>query len=91
MRESDIERYLVKRIEGLGGTCEKFSSPNKRGVPDRLVTIPWYSMFFVEVKAPGKKPTAQQVWDHRTRRALGVTVHVVNSVQQVDDLIALLT
>jgi hypothetical protein len=91
MRESDVERYLVKRIKAIGGMCEKFSSPNKRGVPDRLVTIPWYSMFFVEVKAPGKEPTAQQERDHCARRALGVKVHVVDSVQQVDELIALLT
>ena len=40
MLESTIEKHLVKRIEAIGGTAEKFTSPNRRSVPDRLVLLP---------------------------------------------------
>jgi hypothetical protein len=40
LREADIEAYLVKRVEALGGTAEKFSSPARRSVPDRLISWP---------------------------------------------------
>ena len=40
MLEKDIEAAFVKRVKSLGGTAEKFTSPNRRSVPDRLVTLP---------------------------------------------------
>lgn len=38
--EKTIEAALVKRVKALGGMAEKFTSPAKRSVPDRLVTLP---------------------------------------------------
>ena len=60
MLEKDIEAAFVKRVKSLGGTAEKFTSPNRRSVPDRLVTLPGGVVVFVELKAPGKKPTEAQ-------------------------------
>ena len=40
MLEKTIEAYFVKRIKEIGGVAEKFTSPNKRAVPDRLVLLP---------------------------------------------------
>ena len=37
MRESTIEKHLVKRVKERGGLCWKFTSPNLSGVPDRVV------------------------------------------------------
>ena len=92
MRESEVERYLVKRIEALGGTCEKFKSPNRRFVPDRIIFWP-AGLFtfapvpvFVEVKAPGKEPNAGQQRDHDRRRAAGYVVYVIDSKEQVDEI-----
>lgn len=81
MLERDIERALCKRVKELGGMCEKFTSPGKRSVPDRLVTLPGGKIVFVELKAPGKKPTELQLKDHERRRALGCDVRVIDTME----------
>lgn len=77
--ESEIERALVRRVEWLGGTCEKFTSPGRRSVPDRIVTMPGGAVIFVELKAPRKKPTPLQARDHARRRAMGCDVRVIDN------------
>ena len=79
VREKQIEQALVRRVKELGGTCEKFTSPGKRSVPDRIVTLPGGRIIFVECKAPGKKPTITQQFDHERRRLLGCDVRVIDS------------
>lgn len=81
MREVVVEKALVKRIKELGGTCEKFTSPGRRSVPDRLVTLPGGRIVFIELKAPGMKPTELQLRDHDRRRALGCEVLVIDTVE----------
>ena len=87
MLEKDIEKYLCDQIKKVGGTCEKFTSPNKRFVPDRLITLPFQPIFFVECKAPKKKPTEAQERDHQRRRDMGVHVYVIDSKESVDTLL----
>lgn len=84
MLERDIEQALVKRVKVLGGKCEKFTSPGRRSVPDRIVTLPGNIIIFVELKAPGKTPTAKQLKDHKERTALGCDVRVIDSMELVD-------
>lgn len=84
MLERDIENALVKRVKELGGKCEKFTSPGRRSVPDRIVTLPGNIVIFVELKAPGRKPTAKQLKDHKERSALGCDVRVIDSMELVD-------
>ena len=79
MLEKQIEQALVRRVKELGGTCEKFTSPGRRSVPDRIVTLPGGKIIFVECKAPGKKPTITQQFDHERRRLLGCDVRVIDS------------
>ena len=81
MLEKTIEAALVKRVKALGGMAEKFTSPNKRSVPDRIVTLPGGVIIFVELKAPGKLPTELQQRDHTARRALGCDVRVIESIE----------
>lgn len=40
IRESGVEKELVARVQGAGGEAYKFTSPGRRGVPDRLVLLP---------------------------------------------------
>ena len=87
MRESTIEKRLKRGIEALGGLCEKFTSPGRRSVPDRLVSLPGGRIVFVELKAPKKEPTALQAKDHARRRALGLDVIVINTVEKVDEFL----
>jgi hypothetical protein len=92
MRESQIEAYLVAEVAKRGGVAEKFTSPSRRSVPDRLVQWPALPIrgfdvaqcHFVECKATGEVPTVPQVRDHRRRRAMGFRVFVVDSYESVD-------
>lgn len=84
MLERDIEKAFVKRVKSLGGMAEKFTSPAKRSVPDRIVTLPGGRIIFVECKRPGAKPTELQLRDHATRRAFGCDVRVISTMEQVN-------
>jgi hypothetical protein len=84
MRERDIERALVARVKMLGGLCEKFTSPGRANVPDRIVTLHDGEVFFVELKAPGKPVRKGQERDHERRRALGCDVRVIDSMEAVN-------
>lgn len=81
MLEKDIEAALVRRVKALGGLCEKFTSPGRRSVPDRIVTLPKGRVIFVELKAPGKKPSELQERDHQRRRELGCDVRVIDTME----------
>jgi hypothetical protein len=79
--ERHVEAALVKRVKALGGMAEKFTSPAKRSVPDRLISLPNGRIYFIELKAPGKIPTEKQKLDHERRRVLGFTVLVIDTVE----------
>lgn len=98
VRESLIEKYLRERVEAVGGTAEKFVSPGRCNVPDRLVTFPKRAgtnlrmskpcrIVFVETKATGKEPRPGQARDHKRRRDMGAEVWVIDTKEQVDEFI----
>jgi len=84
MLERDIEQALCKRVKALGGLCEKFTSPARRSVPDRLITLPGGVIIFVECKRPNGKPTKKQTLDHSKRRSLGCDVRVISTQEAVN-------
>ena len=84
IRERDIEQYLVRKVKEVGGHAFKYSSPSMRGVPDRLVLLPKGHIFFVEVKAPGKRLTKLQRVVHKKIEAMGQTVFVIDMKEQVN-------
>jgi hypothetical protein len=90
MLERDIEAYLVKRCKEIGALCDKFVSPQRRSVPDRLITFGG-RVLFVELKATGKKPTEAQVRDHDRRRAAGAEVVWLDSQFGAEGVIQALT
>jgi len=79
--EKDVEAALVRRVKALGGLCEKFTSPGRRSVPDRVVTMPNGKIIFVELKRPRGKPTEAQLKDHAKRRDLGCDVRVIDNLE----------
>lgn len=101
VRERDIERHLVKRVKELGGECRKVQWVGRNGAPDRLVMLPMhlatgsvlaknrgYSLtIWVELKAPGKLPTALQLREHERMRAMGQRVEVIDSIEGVEALL----
>lgn len=78
-RENLIEKYLVAEVKKAGGMAYKFVSPGRRSVPDRIVLLPGGRIVFVECKAPGKPPRADQLREHERLRALGFSVVVLAS------------
>lgn len=91
MLEKSVEEHLTDRVEELGGMCEKFVSPGRRGPPDRLITWPlelqsWFTpaMELVELKRPGETLDEHQVRDHAKRIRRGVMVTVLDSIMAVD-------
>jgi hypothetical protein len=99
IRERDIEDYLVKRVKAMRGEVRKVKWIGRRGAPDRLVMLSDGRVFaaddiglgrtiWVELKAPGVKPEAHQVREHKRMRATGQRVEVVDSFQRVDEVLS---
>ena len=84
MLESKIEKALIARVNALDGTCEKFVSPGRRGVPDRLVTLPGGRIIFVELKSPAGRPSPSQIRDHERRIQMGCEVRVINNIEDIN-------
>jgi len=94
MRESTIEKYLVKRVKELGGEVRKVKWIGRRGAPDRLVMLPYeawvddaHCTIWVELKASGEEPKPHQVREHNRMRAMCQRVVVIDSIQLVDELL----
>ena len=60
--EKSLEQKVVKYAKAQGCLCYKFTSPGNRGVPDRIIIGPTGKVLFLELKAPGKKPTPLQFY-----------------------------
>lgn len=96
MRESAIEKYLVKRVKELGGEVRKVKWIGRRGAPDRLVMLPaeyngdWEkdgTTIWVELKATGEKPEPHQLREHNRMRRMGQRVVVIDSIEGVEELL----
>lgn len=86
MRENQIESYLVKSVMALGGEVRKVKWIGRRGAPDRIVMLPGLSVW-VELKAPGEKVKPHQAREHERMRALGQNVKVIDSLEDVANLV----
>jgi len=85
MLERDVENHLRDEMKRLGGVAFKFVSPGNDGVPDRLVCLPGGRIAFIELKAPGKKPTPLQVRQMERLQGLGFCAMVLDSIEAVDE------
>lgn len=85
MRESKIEKHLQDRVEMAGGLCWKWTSPGRRGVPDRIVMWPGGAVSFVELKAEWGDLSALQRVTHRAMRARGHHAVVLDTIAWVDE------
>lgn len=86
MLERRIEQRLVDRAREAGGLAIKWTSPSMSGVPDRIVILPGGRIWFAELKAPGKKTSGLQDRIIAILRSLGAVVHVLDSLEAVDEL-----
>lgn len=82
--EKDIEKYLCKKVDMLGGRCVKWGVS---GEPDRIIFLKGGRCAFVELKREdGRLSELQKVKVDRLRD-LGFTVYVPYSKKDVDKLI----
>jgi hypothetical protein len=94
MHERDIEDYLVKRVNAMGGEVRKVKWIGRRGAPDRLVMLDpraftgQSATTWVELKAPGEKPKPHQAREHKRMRAMGQRVEVIDSLEGVEALLS---
>ena len=87
MDEKTIERELVKRVKEEGGIAYKFTSPNRRSVPDRLCLLPGGKILFVECKRPGAKVTQLQAREHERLRQMGFDVVIVDNKKDAREVL----
>lgn len=86
--ESEIEKYLRERVEEIGGICDKWVSPGKNGVPDRIVFAPGGHVVFVETKREkGGVISPLQTYRASQLKALGQHVYFIHTKEQVDTLV----
>lgn len=79
--EKDLEAALVTGCKRRGGMAIKLTSQFHRGLPDRLVLLPYRTVSFVELKSTGCKRTALQEVAAVQLEALGFRVFVVDSTE----------
>lgn len=80
MLERDIEKRANDYAIRIGYWQRKFVSPARRGAPDRIYAING-SVFFIEYKATGQKPTKLQLLEHKKMRDAGLTVYVCDNTE----------
>tara|TARA_R110000868_G_scaffold304136_6_gene564658 strand:+ start:1550 stop:1867 length:318 start_codon:yes stop_codon:yes gene_type:complete len=90
--ESKLEAYFVRKVRASEGRVRKLSWVGHNGAPDRMV---WWQifdedplLFFVELKAPGKKPNKRQEKEIGDLRHDGFDVFVIDSIAQADAFMA---
>ena len=86
--ERDIEGYLVRKVEEIGGFCLKLDSSSKKGVQDRLLLLPGGRVLFVELKRPSGRVSVLQKVRQKQIERLGFQTCVVWNKAEVDELIA---
>lgn len=83
MRERDIEEAVCKYArKRYGAMALKFTSPQRRNVPDRIFIFPGGVIGFLEFKAPGKAPSEGQFREIRRIQDRG---HYVAWTGDVDE------
>ena len=90
MLEKDIERYLKREIEAMGGLCLKFISPGNAGVPDRLILLPGGRVWLVELKTEAGRVRPLQRWWQKRLQKVGVPSLVIKSRVEAEVYITLL-
>lgn len=79
--ESQVEAKIVAYARSKGCLVYKFSSPARRGVPDRIIIAPGGKVLFLEIKRPGKHPTELQLREMRLLREQGCRAEWTDSAQ----------
>ena len=86
--EKNLEARLVTEIKKRGGIAVKNTSQFHRGLPDRLVLLPFHTLSFVEMKSTGRSLTPLQQTVQSKLWNLGYTVYVIDSTEALEGFLA---
>lgn len=87
MKESQIERYLARKVQEHGGLCFKFVSPGNPGVPDRIVITPAGKTIYVELKTEIGRLAKIQRWQRSEMEKRGVDIRVLFGMEAVKEFL----
>jgi len=87
MLEKQIEKKVCDYAKSQGMLTYKFTSPARMAVPDRLLITVTGTVFFIEFKQTGKKPTPAQEREHLRLMEQNVKIFVVDDVDKGKDVI----
>jgi len=87
IKEASIEKYLEAQIKLQRGVCIKLNPNWYIGIPDRLCVFNGRTLF-AELKRPkgGRLSVTQKIWKKMLTDA-GAEWHMINTREQVDQLI----
>lgn len=86
--ERTIEAHLRKRVAELGGMHRKVTYQGRTGSPDDWCFFPRGLLLIFECKATGELPRPDQEQEIKKLRKLGQEVFVVDSKDEIDELLA---
>lgn len=87
LSERYIETRFVLRVRAnTNWVIEKLHFISNTGAPDRVLFLPDGCTEFVEVKSAKGRLSKKQKWMHERLRALGHTVHVIDSREAANEL-----
>ncbi|MCI5652247.1 MAG: VRR-NUC domain-containing protein [Ruminococcus bromii] len=87
LKESEIERSMVRRVRERGGLCYKFQSPGNPGVPDRIILTRDGRTVYVELKTEIGRLAKIQAWQIGEMRKRGADVRVVRGTAEMRALV----
>ena len=85
--EKDVEAYLIRQLEALGGLSRKWLCPQVRGTLDQICFLPNKHIFFVECKSEGKKPSKAQLRRAKELTQLGHQCYYADTKEAIANII----
>lgn len=85
--EKTLEARLVREIEARGGMALKYTSQYHRGIPDRIILMPYGRIYFVELKSTGETPNYIQRYAMRQLQERGFAAWVVDDSKKLEQFL----
>ncbi len=82
LRESDIERYFIRRVKEEGGDTRKVKWIGRPHAPDRIAFL--NGSHWVEIKRPGGFVRLGQVREFFRMKELGAPVWILDTYEAIE-------
>lgn len=86
--ENYVERYLIARVQELGGDTRKVVYQGRKGSPDRWCFLPGGKLVIVECKSSVGQLSRQQAREIEWLTEIGQKVYVAYTREQVDEILS---